>query len=152
MTVSRRTVLSMAPAMLAVRLYADGKFDRHGREDKKALFCAGAWRGLQAKGKTEQKAAFPFLINNGRSNINWQNCFLDQDNDFVADRFPYPYIQISPDDMAGLGVKAGDLVEVYNDVGATQAMVYPTPTAKKARRSCCSARLQAPMAMWSTAG
>ena len=33
--------------------------------------------------------------------------------------------------MAGLGVKAGDLVEVYNDVGATQAMVYPEPTAKK---------------------
>ena len=114
-----------------LRLYADGKFDRHGREDKKALFCAGAWRGLQAKGKTEQKAAYPFLINNGRSNINWQNWFLDQDNDFVADRFPYPYIQISPDDMAGLGVKSGDLVEVYNDVGATQAMVYPTPTAKK---------------------
>ena len=28
------------------RLYADGKFDRHGRDDKKALFCAGAWRGL----------------------------------------------------------------------------------------------------------
>ena len=114
-----------------LRLYADGKFDRHGREDKKALFCAGAWRGLQAPGKTEQKAAYAFLINNGRSNINWQNWFLDQDNDFVADRFPYPYIQISPDDMAGLGVKAGDLVEVYNDVGATQAMVYPEATAKK---------------------
>ena len=26
---------------------------------------------------------------------------------------------------------AGDLVEVYNDDGSTQAMVYPTPTAKK---------------------
>jgi len=38
---------------------------------------------------------------------------------------------VSPDDMAELGVKAGDLVEVYNDDGSTQAMVYPTPTAKK---------------------
>ena len=28
--------------------------------------------------------------------------------------------------------RAGDLVEVYNDDGSTQAMVYPTPTAKKA--------------------
>ena len=28
-----------------------------------------------------------------------------------------------PDDMAELGVKAGDLVEVYNDTGSTQAMV-----------------------------
>lgn len=113
------------------RLYADGKFDRHGRKDKKALFCAGAWRGLQAPGKKEQKAKFKFLINHGRSNINWQNQFSDQDNDFVTDRYPYPFIEMNPDDMAGLGVKAGDLVEIYNDAGATQAMVYPTPTAKK---------------------
>ena len=33
--------------------------------------------------------------------------------------------------MAELKLKQGDLVEVYNDVGATQAMVYPTPTAKR---------------------
>jgi arsenite oxidase large subunit len=113
------------------RLYADGTFDRHGRPDKKALFCAGAWRGLQAPGKASQRDTYAFLINNGRSNINWQNWFLDRDNDFVSDRFPFPYIQINPDDMKDLGVKAGDLVEVYNDVGATQAMVYPEPTAKR---------------------
>ncbi len=112
------------------RLYADGKFDRHGRKDKLALFCAGAWRGLQAKGKQEQKDKYAFLINNGRSNINWQNWFLDQDNDFVADRFPYPYIQINPKDMAELKLNPGDLVEVFNDAGATQAMVYPEPTAR----------------------
>jgi arsenite oxidase large subunit len=113
------------------RLYADGKFDRHGREDKKALFCAGAWRGLQAPGKAAQRDNYAFLINNGRSNINWQNWFLDKDNDFVSDRFPFPYLQINPEDMAELGVKAGDLVEVFNDVGATQAMVYPEPTARR---------------------
>jgi arsenite oxidase large subunit len=28
-------------------------------------------------------------------------------------------------------VKEGDLVEVYNDNGSTQAVVYPTPTAKR---------------------
>jgi arsenite oxidase large subunit len=33
--------------------------------------------------------------------------------------------------MAGLGVHEGDLVEVYNGNGATQAMVYPTPTARR---------------------
>ncbi len=113
------------------RLYADGTFDRHGREDKKALFCAGAWRGLQAPGKQAQKDKFAFLINNGRSNINWQNWFLDQDNDFVADRYPYPFIEMHPDDMTELGVAAGDLVEIVNDDGATQAMAYPTPTAKR---------------------
>ncbi len=113
------------------RLYADGKFDRHGREDKKALFCGGAWRGLQAPGKASQKANYAFLINNGRSNINWQNWFLDKDNDFVSDRYPYPFLEINPEDMAELGLNEGDLVEVYNDVGATQAMVYPIPTAKR---------------------
>ena len=113
------------------RLYADGVFTRHGREDGKALFCGGAWRGLEAPGKAAEKAAYTFLINNGRSNINWQNWFLDKDNDFVADRYPYPFLEINPEDMAELGVKEGDLVEVYNDVGATQAMVYPTPTARR---------------------
>jgi arsenite oxidase large subunit len=33
--------------------------------------------------------------------------------------------------MSALGVKEGDLVEVYNDDGSTQAMVCPTPTARK---------------------
>jgi arsenite oxidase large subunit len=112
------------------RLYADGKFDRHGRDDKLALFCLGTWRGLQAPGKEQQRANHRFLINNGRANMNWQNWFLDQKNEFVMDRFPVPFIQIHPDDMASLGIKPGDMVEVYNDVGATQALAYPEPTAR----------------------
>ena len=47
------------------------------------------------------------------------------------DRFPYPYIEMNPDDMKELALKAGDLVEVFNDNGSTQAMAYPTPTARK---------------------
>jgi arsenite oxidase large subunit len=113
------------------RLYEDGVFTRHGREDGKALFCMGEWRGWQAAGKAQQQANFRFLINNGRANMNWQNWFLDQGNPFVMDRFPVPFIQINPDDMAELGIKAGDMVEVFNDVGATQALVYPEPTAKR---------------------
>ncbi|SEA90753.1 arsenate reductase (azurin) large subunit [Rubrimonas cliftonensis] len=112
------------------RLYTDGRFTRHGREDGKALFALSAWRGLQAPGKAQQKASYAYLINNGRSNLNWQNWFLDQKNDFAIDRFPFPYLQINPQDMAELGLKAGDLVEIYNDVGATQAMVWPEPTAR----------------------
>ena len=38
---------------------------------------------------------------------------------------------MNPQDMAELKLKPGDLVEVYNDNGSTQAMVYPTPTAKR---------------------
>jgi arsenite oxidase large subunit len=113
------------------RLYEDGMFTRHGREDKKALFMAAGWRGLEAPGKEQQRANHRFLINNGRSNINWQNWFLDQDNDFVADRFPLPYLQINPEDAAELGLKNGEMAEVYNDVGATQAMIYIEPTARR---------------------
>jgi arsenite oxidase large subunit len=44
---------------------------------------------------------------------------------------PYAFIEMNPQDMAELNVKAGDLVEVYNDNGSTQAVAYPTPTAKR---------------------
>lgn len=109
------------------RLYTDGTF---GTDDGRARFCVAEWQGLEAPGKEEQKARYKYLINNGRANIVWQSAYLDDENDFVTDRWPYPYIEMNPDDMAGLGVKEGDLVEIYNDAGATQAMVYPTPTAK----------------------
>jgi arsenite oxidase large subunit len=110
------------------RLYADGKFNR---PDGKAIFMEAKWRGLQAPGKDEQKQKFKYLINNGRTNHVWQNAYLDQDNEFVMDRWPYPFIEMNPDDMREVGVATGDLVEVYNDDGSTQAMAYPTPTAKK---------------------
>lgn len=109
------------------RLFVDGKF---GTKDGKAKFMETQWRGLQAPGKEAESKKFPFLINNGRANVNWQNAYLDQDNEFVVDRMPYPYIQMNPKDMDDLKLKQGDLVEVFNDNGSTQAMVYPTPTAK----------------------
>ncbi len=109
------------------RLFADGKF---GGKDGKATFAETKWRGLQAAGKEAESKKWPFLINNGRANHIWQNAYLDQHNKFVMDRFPFPYIEMNPADMAELKLNAGDLVEVYNDNGATQAMAYPTPTAK----------------------
>ena len=56
--------------------------------------------------------------------------YLDQQNDFVMDRYPFSFIEMNPQDMAELNIKAGDLVEVLNENGATQAMVYPTARAK----------------------
>lgn len=113
------------------RLYTNEVFTRHGRQDGKALFCHAIWRGLQAPGKAQQRDNYRFLINNGRSNLNWQNWFLDQDNDFAMDRWSVPFIQINPEDADELGVGNGDLVEVYNTDGATQAMVYLEPTARR---------------------
>ena len=110
------------------RLYADGKFKK---PDGKAVFMETKWRGLQAPGKEAEKEKWPYLINNGRTNIVWQNAYLDQENEFVMDRMPYPLIQMNPQDMGDIKVKAGDLVEIYNDNGSTQAMVYPTSTARR---------------------
>ncbi len=110
------------------RLFADGKF---GGKDGRATFMVTKWRGLQAAGKAEEQKKFAFLINNGRANLVWQNAYLDQQNDFVMNRMPYPIIEINPADMAELNLKQGDLVEVFNDNGATQAMAYPTPSAKR---------------------
>ena len=110
------------------RLYADGNFST---DDGRARFMAGPWRGYATEGKTIESESYAFFINNGRSNLNWQNWFLDQENAFVSDRFPYPIIEMNPEDMAGLGVTQGDLVEIHNNHGATQAIAYPTDTAKK---------------------
>lgn len=110
------------------RLYTDGVFST---DDGRARFMDAPWRGLQAPGKAEQQAAYRFLINNGRANQVWQSAYLDVENEFVMDRWPYPFIEMHPDDMAELGAGPGDLVEVHNDAGSTQAMAYPTPTARR---------------------
>jgi arsenite oxidase large subunit len=109
------------------RLYTDGKFKS---DDGRAKFMTTEWRGLQVAGREQQKEKYAFLINNGRNNLVWQNAFYDVHTPFVRERIPVAPIEMNPDDMKRLGIEAGDLVEVYNDVGSTQAMVYPTPTAK----------------------
>ena len=109
------------------RLFADGKFNT---KDGKAMFMETPWRGPQAAGQgcRDEEMAVPDQQRSDQ--LVWQNAYLDQDNEFVMDRFPYPFIQMNPKDMDDLKLKQGDLVEVYNDNGSTQAMVYPTPTAK----------------------
>lgn len=110
------------------RLFADGKFNS---KDGKATFASAQWRGLQAAGKQAEKDKFAFLINNGRANLIWQSAYLDKENEFVMDRWPYPFIEMNPQDMSDLKLKNGDLVEVFNDNGSTQAMAYPAPSAKR---------------------
>lgn len=110
------------------RLFADGKFNS---KDGKATFASAQWRGLQAAGKQAEKDKFAFLINNGRANLIWQSAYLDKENEFVMDRWPYPFIEMNPQDMSDLKLNNGDLVEVFNDNGSTQAMAYPTPSAKR---------------------
>ena len=110
------------------RLFADGRFNM---PDGHARFAATPWRGLATPGKAAERAKFRFLVNNGRANTVWQSAYLDQNNPFVHDRLPLPYLQMNPADMAELGLREGDLAEAYNGNGSTQAMVWPTPGARR---------------------
>lgn len=97
----------------------------------KAGCLAAPWRGRAAPGEAAEKAKFPSLFDNGRANVVRQSACMDRDNDFVMGRMPFPVLEMDPDDMKELGVAAGDLVEVYDDAGATQAMVCPTPSTRR---------------------
>jgi arsenite oxidase large subunit len=108
-------------------LYTDGKFDT---KDGRAEFKPAPWPGLP-KPVAEQKAKHKYWINSGRANEVWQTAYHNQYDPHVRGRYPMAYIEINPQDAQELGVKAGDIVEIYNDYGSTVAMAYPTPTAKR---------------------
>ena len=106
--------------------YSDGKFDT---KDGKAEFKPAPWNGLP-KPVAEQKAKHKFWINNGRANEVWQSAYHDQYNSQVMGRYPMAYLEMNPDDARGLGVAAGDVVEIFNDFGSTYAMAYPAKSIK----------------------
>ena len=108
-------------------LYTDGKFDT---PNGKVHVFPAKWNGL-LKPAAEQKAKYKFWINNGRLNEVWQSWFNNQYDKFITDRYPVAIIQMHPDDMAALGVKPTDVVEIYNDYGTTTAMAYPEATLKR---------------------
>jgi arsenite oxidase large subunit len=108
-------------------LYTDAKFDT---PDGRAIFKASPWPGLPDKIE-RQRAKHKFWVNNGRSNEVWQTGYHDQYNAYVRGRYPLAYIEINPEDARELGVKAGEVVEVFNDYGSTCAMAYPVVEAKR---------------------
>jgi len=106
--------------------YADGKFDT---SDGRAEFKPAVWTGLP-KPVAAQKAKHKYWINGGRANEVWQTAYHDQYNTFVKDRYPMAFIEMNLDDAKALGVKGGDVVEVFNDYGSTYAMAYPIKALK----------------------
>jgi arsenite oxidase large subunit len=49
---------------------------------------------------------------------------------FQEERAPLPLLEIHPDDAKKIQVESGDLVEVYNDYGSTNAYVILTTAVK----------------------
>ena len=118
------------------RLFADGKF---GTKDGKATFMATQWRGLQAPGKEEESKKFAFLINNGRANHVWQSAYLDQQEDFVMDRWPYPLHPDEPGRHEGGSVfrRATSSKSTTTTARRRRWRIRRRPP-DASRRSCCS--------------
>lgn len=107
-------------------LYTDGKFST---DDGLAHFLPTPWGGY-GKIVEEQKDKHRFWINNGRTNHMWQTAYHDRFIPFTNDRFPLTPLELNPDDAAELGIESGDVVEVYNNRGATFALAYVEPAIK----------------------
>jgi arsenite oxidase large subunit len=78
----------------------------------------------------QQKDCYAFWINSGRLNELWQSVYHDEYVAFRMARWPLAMVEIHPEDAAGLGIQNGDIIEIYNDYGATTGMAYHTPSAK----------------------
>ena len=104
-------------------LYTDNNFSTN---DGKAHFQPSPWNGFPDVVQ-QQKASYDFWINNGRTNHIWQTAYHDQYLAFRKGRYPMAPLEIHPQDAQDLGIANGDIVEVYNDYGATTAMAYLEP-------------------------
>lgn len=104
--------------------------DKFGTDDGLAHFKPSPWKGLLPAVQA-QKDKYRFWINSGRANEVWQTGFHNQYDEHVRGRYPMAYIEINPQDAAGLSVQSGDIVEVFNDYGSTYAMAYLEKDIKK---------------------
>ena len=116
-------------AVGTVRLYEDGTFST---KSGKAKFIPAPppWPGYAAKVEA-QRERYRFWVNNGRSNHIWQTLYHHRHLPFFQERVPIPYLEMHPADAAELGIAAGDVVEISNDMGSVQAMAYPTDAVKR---------------------
>lgn len=110
------------------RLFEDHRF---GTASGKARFIPAhpPWEGYAAVVE-RQRQNHRFWINNGRSNHIWQTAFHQRYLEFYNERMPIPYLEMHPREAEELGISAGDLVRIQNDMGDVQAMAYPTDAVK----------------------
>ncbi len=54
-------------------------------------------------------------VTSGRVNETWQSGFDDLRKPYLAQRWPYPFLFVHPNDAAPKGIESGDLVQVFND-------------------------------------
>lgn len=104
--------------------------DKFGTDDGLAHFKLSPWKGLFPSVQV-QKDKYRFWVNNGRINEVWQTLYHDQYNPAMKERWPMAPVELNPDDAKELGIANGDIVELFNDYGATYAMAYLVPEIKR---------------------
>lgn len=137
-TYDRLKVMGNNGVQLPVKEFKDGKLIgtemnymdyKFSTKDGKAHFLPATWTGLP-EAVEKQRSKYKFWINNGRANHVWQTGYHDQRHSFRTERYPMAPIEINPDDAKALGIESGDIVEVFNDYGSTNAMAYLEPDIK----------------------
>jgi arsenite oxidase large subunit len=95
---------------------SDGLFKWYGTDP---------WNGYPAEvAKYVGNPKYPFWFTTGRSQLVWQTMYHDR---YLPEKYfalPLPYIEIHPDDAAHLGIKGGDMIEVFNEEGSAIALAY----------------------------
>ena len=104
--------------------------DKFGTDDGLAHFKPSPWKGF-FKPVEGQRAKYRFWVNSGRINEAWQSMYHDYYDAGMRERWPMAPVEMNPDDARELGIASGDIVELFNDYGATYAMAYVTPEAKR---------------------
>ncbi|GEM88529.1 arsenite oxidase large subunit [Meiothermus granaticius NBRC 107808] len=103
----------------------DGKFSWYGTDD---------WEGYPAEvakyleGDLAQQ--YPFWMTTGRAQTLWQTMYNDRFLPEKTSQVPLPYIELHPQDAQRIGLKSGDLAEVWNEEGNGTFMVYVTDAVK----------------------
>ncbi|HEY4432955.1 MAG TPA: arsenate reductase (azurin) large subunit [Candidatus Cybelea sp.] len=109
------------------RLFENG--DPFRTASGKATFKGFKWPGYPAEVQA-QMTKYPFFFTNGRINVAWQTMYNDADMPLQNERVPMAWIEVHPNDARTLGLESGDLTEVFNDYGSTNAVAYVTPSVK----------------------
>jgi anaerobic selenocysteine-containing dehydrogenase len=108
------------------RLFADGKFFH---PDGQARFCFGEPRP-PAEATSRR---YPLVLLTGRaSSAQWHTQTRTAKSPLLCSLSPQePYVEISPDDAAGLGIEPGARVVVRSARGSMRARAFVTPTIAK---------------------